>query len=187
MGSRYWLSQKKQIQRYREYASLALMRSPSIQARRAPTKSLSLQQYKKTKISQARGCTHHKVSKRHHLGASFMAPETSTESTVVYSCPNSVKENRGSSQLPLHPESSLPASPTPRDKVADLSLVMLLDCINDATIWLSILRAGLSISQASFAHCYDWSHLVEVGVLQAGALSCKRWENLQDIRSTDAK
>ena len=67
-GSRYWLSQKKQIQRY---ASLALMRSPSIQARRAPTKSLSLQQYKKTKISQARGCTHHKVSKRHHLEASY--------------------------------------------------------------------------------------------------------------------
>ena len=91
------------------------------------------------------------------------------------------------SQLPSNPESTLPASPTPRDKVADLSLVMLLDCINDATIWPPILRAGLSISQASFAHCYDWSHLVEVGVLQAGALSCKRWENLQDIRSTDAK
>ena len=50
----------------------------------------------------------------------------------------------------------------------------------------SVLRMSWRFSQASFAHCYDWSHLVEVGVLQASALSCKRWENLQDIRSTDA-
>ena len=83
LGSPYWLSQKKQIQRYFSLTASLMRSSPihkarraptkslRLQARRAPTKSLSLQQCKKTKISQARGCTHHKVSKRHHLEASY--------------------------------------------------------------------------------------------------------------------